>query len=137
MCTVFLSRIARPATSPLPRGTVSPTAVPVEPAPAPPAPAPAPPPAPPSNARVACANYLEVMKAIPYPREALLSNMNGDVVIEFTITANGQIRDAMIKSSTNRVFNRNALNAVQNGGLQCQSGGRDIRVTAEIGFKVN
>src|SRR5262245_55940512 len=102
-------------------------------APAPPAPAP--PPAPVRTAQVACPNYREVMKAIAYPREALLDNIQGEVVVEFTITAFGQVKDAVIKSSTNRVFNKVALAAVPK--LTCQGQGQDVRVLAPIGFTIN
>src|SRR5882672_9941358 len=98
---------------------------------APPAPAP-----PVRSAQGACPNYLEVMKAIQYPREALLDNIQGEVVVEFTITAAGQVKDAVIKSSSNRIFNRVALSTVQTR-LTCQGQGQDVRVLAPIGFKIN
>jgi protein TonB len=96
-------------------------------------PAPAAPPAV-RSAQVACANYRDVMSNIAYPREALKDGIEGDVVIEFTVGANGQIKDAVIKSSSNRVFNRAAMGAV--GQLSCQSGGQDIRVLAPLSFKL-
>lgn len=96
------------------------------------------PPAPPPavrSAAVVCPNYREVMSSIAYPREALLDNIEGDVVIEFTVAGNGQIRDPIIKSSTNRIFNRVSLSVVQSR-LQCQGQGHDIRVQAPISFKL-
>jgi protein TonB len=86
------------------------------------------------SAQVACANYREVMSSIVYPREALKDGVEGEVVIEFTVGANGQIKDAVIKSSSNRVFNRSSMSVV--GQLQCQSGGQEIRVQAPISFKI-
>jgi len=86
------------------------------------------------SAQVACANYREVMSSIVYPREALQSGTEGEVVIEFTVGANGQIKDAVIKSSSNRVFNRSSMAVVSQ--LQCQSGGQEIRVQAPISFKI-
>jgi protein TonB len=86
------------------------------------------------SAQVACANYREVMSSIVYPREALKDGLEGEVVIEFTVGANGQIKDAVIKSSSNRVFNRSSMAVVSQ--LQCQSGGQDIRVQAPISFKI-
>lgn len=86
------------------------------------------------SAQVACANYREVMSSIVYPREALQSGTEGEVVIEFTVGANGQIKDAVIKSSSNRLFNRSSMAVVNQ--LQCQSGGQDIRVQAPISFKI-
>jgi protein TonB len=103
--------------------------------PAPPAPKPAPPPpAGPKSARVACSNYVEVMSKIVYPRDALLDGLEGDVLIEFTVAADGAIKDVQIKSSSNRIFNRPALTAVQN--LTCQGQGQDVRVQAPVSFKI-
>jgi len=102
---------------------------PVEPAP----PAPAPPPAV-RSAAVVCSNYREVMGSITYPREALLDNVEGEVVIEFTVAANGQVRDPVIRSSSNRVFNRASLNVVSR--LACQGQGQDVRAQAPISFKI-
>ncbi|HXF46314.1 MAG TPA: TonB family protein, partial [Burkholderiaceae bacterium] len=95
---------------------------------------PAPPPPAVRSAQVACANYREVMSSIVYPREALLDGIEGEVLIEFTVTANGQIRDPVIKSSSNRVFNRVSLTVVSR--LQCQGQGQDIRVQAPVSFKI-
>jgi protein TonB len=86
------------------------------------------------SAQIACANYREVMSSIVYPREALKDGLEGEVVIEFTVGGNGQIKDAVIKSSSNRVFNRASMAVVSQ--LQCQSGGQDIRVQAPISFKI-
>jgi protein TonB len=86
------------------------------------------------SAQVACANYRDVMSSIVYPREALKDGLEGEVVIEFTVGGNGQIRDAVIKSSSNRAFNRASMAVVSQ--LQCQSGGQDIRVQAPISFKI-
>jgi protein TonB len=104
--------------------------------PAPPAPK-APPPAPagPRSARVVCPNYVEVMSKIEYPRQALLDGIEGEVLIEFTVAADGQIKDVAIKSSSNRIFNRSALAAVQSG-LTCQGQGQDVRVQAPVSFKI-
>jgi protein TonB len=119
------------------------TAVTPEPPPAPQAPViakvPDAPPAPPQpavrSAQVVCPNYREVMSSMPYPREAQLDNIEGEVLIEFTVTATGSIKDAVIKTSTNKVFNRASLNAVQNR-LQCQGQGQEIRVQAPLSFKI-
>ena len=96
--------------------------------------APAPPQPAVRSAAVACANYREVMSSIAYPREALQSGTEGEVVIEFTVGANGQVKDPVIKSSSNRLFNRSSMAVVNQ--LSCQSGGQDIRVQAPISFKI-
>ena len=87
-----------------------------------------------TSARVACPNYVEVMSSISYPREALKENLEGTVVVEFTVTAGGEVKDAVIKSSTQPVFNRASLAATTQ--LRCKSNGRDLRVQAPIGFKL-
>ena len=103
--------------------------------PAPPTAAPPPPPAGPKSARVVCPNYVEVMSSITYPREALLDGLEGEVLIEFTVGADGSIKNVEIKSSTNRIFNRAALTAVQSK-LSCQGQGQDVRVQAPVSFKI-
>jgi protein TonB len=100
----------------------------VDPTPAPPVPAV-------RSAQVVCPNYLEAMRSIVYPREARLEGIEGEVVVEFTVSAAGQVRDPVIRSSTNRVFNRVSLSVVQSR-LQCQGQGQDIRVQAPISFKL-
>lgn len=97
--------------------------------------APAPPQPAVRSAQVVCANYREVMSSIPYPREALLDGIEGEVLIEFTVTASGQIRDPVIRSSSNRIFNRPSLSVVQTR-LSCQGQGQDIRVQAPVSFKI-
>ena len=86
------------------------------------------------SARVVCPNYTDVMSSITYPREAIKENLEGEVVIEFTVTANGQVKDTVIKSSSNRVFNRASMAVVSE--LKCQGQGQDIRAQAPISFKL-
>jgi protein TonB len=109
---------------------------PIQPPPPPVAAAPPPPkPTGPQSARVVCSNYVEVMSSIAYPREALLDGIQGEVLIEFTVSASGEIKNVEIKSSSNRIFNRPALAAVQSK-LSCQGQGQDVRVQAPISFKI-
>lgn len=118
------------------------TAVTPEAPPAPQAPviAPAPTPAPPTpavqSAAVVCPNYREALSAVAYPREAALDNIQGEVLAEFTLGANGQIRDIVIKSSTNRVFNRPAIQMIQTR-LVCKGQGQDVKLSLPISFKLN
>ena len=99
----------------------------VDPTPPPPAPAV-------QAAAVVCPNYRQIIGSMAYPREARLEGIEGEVNIEFTVAANGSVRDVVIKSSSNRVFNRESLRAIS--GLSCQGQGRDIRVVAPISFKL-
>ena len=98
-------------------------------------PTPPPPPAPAVQAAaVVCPNYRQIIGSMAYPREARLEGIEGEVNIEFTVASNGSVRDVVIKSSSNRVFNRESLRAIS--GLSCQGQGRDIRVVAPISFKL-
>jgi len=99
----------------------------VDPTPPPPAPAV-------QAAAVVCPNYRQIIGSMAYPREARLEGIEGEVNIEFTVASNGSVRDVVIKSSSNRVFNRESLRAIS--GLSCQGQGRDIRVVAPISFKL-
>ncbi len=108
----------------------APVIAPPPPAPSPPAPAPAV-----QSATVVCPNYREALQ-VAYPREAALDNIQGDVLTEFTVGANGQIRDIVIKSSSNRIFNRPVTQAVQTR-LTCKGQGQDIRVQLPFSFKLN
>jgi protein TonB len=95
---------------------------------------PAPPPPAIRSAAVECPNYREVIMSVPYPRDALLEGLEGTVLIEFTVSANGQIRDPVIRSSSNRIFNRPALSSVTR--LNCPGKGQDIRVQIPVDFKI-
>ncbi|MCS6944772.1 MAG: TonB family protein [Sutterellaceae bacterium] len=129
-----ITQVMQPEAPPQPQAPVMAPATPVM-APAAPetTPAPAPPPAI-RSAQVVCPNYREVMSSIQYPREALLDGIEGEVLIEFTVAASGQIQDPIVKSSSHRVFNRISLAAINR--LQCQAPGQDIRVQAPVRFKI-
>jgi protein TonB len=118
-----------------PPAPVAPVIQPPPPVAVAPPPPPPPPPATPRQARVVCPNYVQVMSSITYPREALLDGIEGDVLIEFTVAGDGAIKNVDIKSSSNRIFNRAALAAVQSG-LKCQGQGQDVRVQAPVSFKI-
>jgi len=127
---------------PTPAPTI--TAVTPEPPPAPQAPvivaapAPTPAPAPPvvQSAAVVCPNYREALGSVAYPREAALDNIQGEVLAEFTLSATGQIRDIVIKSTTNRIFNRPAIQMIQTR-LSCKGQGQDVKLSLPISFKLN
>jgi protein TonB len=129
----------QPPPTPAPTITaVTPEAPPAPQAPviAPPPPAPAPPTPAVQSAAVVCPNYREALSSVAYPREAALENIQGEVLAEFTLGANGQIRDIVIKSSTNRVFNKPAIQMIQSR-LTCKGQGQDVKLTLPISFKLN
>jgi len=104
------------------------TIVPVAAVPAPAAPAQ------PRSVAVVCPNVQQVKAAIKYPREAQLDGIQGEVVIEFTVAGNGEVKDVAIVKSSNRVFNRVSMTAVQQ--LWCSAQGQDVRGSWPIGFRL-
>jgi len=133
------------ATPPPPAPTITavtptPPPAPVAIAPvAPPAPAPAPvaPPAPPPPvaASVVCSNYTTVMGEVAYPREAIKAGLErGEALIQFTLTANGEIKDIKALSASNPIFARNSIRIV--GEYKCQGQGRDVVVKVPFGYKL-
>ena len=56
------------------------------------------------------------------------------VLIEFTVAADGSIKDIEVKSSTDRVFNNASINAVRQ--FKCNAQGRDVRVSVPFVFKL-
>lgn len=57
--------------------------------------------------------YLPIVKVQPvYPRRALSRGIEGYVIVEFTVTTNGSVRDAVvIESNPQKVFDRAATKA--------------------------
>ncbi|MCE2968625.1 MAG: TonB family protein [Burkholderiales bacterium] len=84
------------------------------------------------SAQVVCQNYREVIGAIVYPREALREGLEGKVLIEFTVAADGRVKDVAVARSSNRIFNRVAARAAES--MSCQGQGQDIRVVLPVGF---
>ncbi|MFN7888330.1 MAG: energy transducer TonB, partial [Betaproteobacteria bacterium] len=84
------------------------------------------------SAQVVCQNYREVIGAIVYPREALREGLEGEVLIEFTVAADGRVKDVAVARSSNRIFNRVAARAAES--MSCQGQGQDIRVVLPVGF---
>jgi periplasmic protein TonB len=83
---------------------------------------------------VACPNAREVQGSMRYPAEARREGVAGDVVARFVVGANGTIRDVVIASSSNRLFNREVLNAV--ASFRCQGQGQDVLVEAPFTFRL-
>ena len=130
--------VIAPVPAPAPPAPVAaPPAPPAPPPPPPPAPAPpAPKPAPaPVSAGVACSNYREVVSEAVYPRQARrLGIPGGDVLMQFTLTANGQIRDIKALRATHRVFAQASARVI--GSFKCLGQGRDVIVTVPFSYKL-
>jgi periplasmic protein TonB len=129
---------------PQPTITVAPTPPPPAPvviAPAPPpvaaAPAPPAPAAPPApvSASVVCANYTTVMGDAGFPREAIRAGIEkGEAVIQFTLTASGEIKEVKALRSTHQIFARASMRLVSE--YKCQGQGRDVLVQVPFSYKV-
>ena len=58
-------------------------------------------------------DYVAVLKVAPtYPKSALRRGLEGYVIVEFTITGTGAVKDIEVVESSNRIFERNSIEAV-------------------------
>lgn len=54
--------------------------------------------------------YLPIVKVAPqYPRQALSRKLEGEVIVEYTVTKQGSVRDARVLFSSDPVFNKAAV----------------------------
>ena len=130
------------ATPPPPAPTI--TAVTPTPPPAPVVIAPAPPvvaaaPAPPApavmSAGVVCSNYQAVMGDAAFPREATrLGLERGEALVQFTLSATGEVKDIKVLRSSHAIFARNSVRLV--GEYKCQGQGREVTVQVPFGYKL-
>ena len=127
------------ATTPTP----PPAAVVIAPAPPPaPAPAVAAAPAPPPvaapatvSAGVVCSNFTAVMGEAGFPRDAQrLGLEKGEALIQFTLTAAGEVKDVKSLRATHPIFARNSIRIV--GEYKCAGQGRDVLVQVPFGYKL-
>lgn len=105
---------------------------------APPVYAPPQPPAPVAVATtsvgVACPNSQAIRQDIKYPVQARKDGLQGEVLIEMTIAANGEVKDVVVKSSSNRAFNSVSISASRQ--FKCNGQGRDVTVQVPFSFKL-
>jgi len=114
---------------------VPPPAAPMAPV-APPAAAPAPaaPPAP-VSAAVVCSNFSTVMGDSVFPRDAIRQGIEkGEALVQFTLSATGEIKDVKVLKSTHPIFARNSMRLVSE--YKCQGQGRDVLVQVPFGYKM-
>ena len=94
------------------------------------------PPAPPAPATPVRNNFAALSKVQPtFPREALRQGMSGKVVALMTIAANGTVTDVRIISSTNRIFDREAIRALMQWKYAPEPTGFQNRVDIEFNLK--
>lgn len=56
--------------------------------------------------------YLPIVKVAPqYPRQALKRKLEGDVVVEYTVTKQGSVKNARVLFTTDPVFNKSAVDS--------------------------
>ncbi|MGZ5131129.1 MAG: energy transducer TonB [Caldimonas sp.] len=133
------------ATPPPPAPTITATTPTPPPAPVTIAPAPPPPPvvaaapAPPApavmSAGVVCSNFTTVMGDVAYPRDAIrLGIERGEALIQFTLSAHGEVKDIKVIRSSHPIFARNSVRIV--GEYKCQGQGRDVTVQVPFGYKL-
>ena len=84
---------------------------------------------------MACSNYSAVMGEVAYPREAVRQGIDkGEALIQFTLTASGEIKDIKALRASNPIFARNSIRIV--GEYKCTGQGRDVIVTVPFGYKL-
>ena len=120
--------------------TPTPPPAPVAIAPAPPpvvaTPAPPAPPAPAAvvTAGVACSNYATVMGDVAFPREAVRAGIErGEAVMQFTLSASGEIKDIRAVRASNPIFARNSSRIISS--FKCAGQGQDVTVSVTFGYK--
>ncbi len=90
--------------------------------------------APSNNVGVACPNSQKIRAEIQYPMAARREGLSGEVVVQFVVSATGEIKDPKIISSSNRVFNSVSLSSVRQ--FQCKGQGADVTVEVPFSFKL-
>jgi protein TonB len=94
------------------------------------------PPAParPISATVACSNYSAVMGDAEFPREASrLGVESGSALVQFTLTAIGEIKDIQAVRASHPAFAKNSIRLV--GQFRCAGQGRDVLVQVPFTYK--
>jgi periplasmic protein TonB len=90
--------------------------------------------APTSNLAVVCPNSRAIQSEMRYPMQARREGAQGEVIVQFILTANGAVINQRIISSASPLLNRAALNAVSQ--FQCMGVGRDVAVEAPFVFRL-
>ena len=102
---------------------------------APPVVAPAPAAPAPVSAAVVCSNYSTKMGEAVFPREAIRQGIDkGEALIQFTLSASGEIKDVKVLNASHPIFARNSVRIV--GEYKCAGQGRDVVVKVPFGYKL-
>ena len=88
----------------------------------------------PVAAAVACANYNKVMGQASFPRAATrLGLEEGDALIQFTLGAQGQVRDVKAIRASHPAFAENSIRLVS--AYKCTGRGADVLVQVPFSYK--
>ncbi len=91
-------------------------------------------PAAPVSAAVVCSNFATVMGDAAFPKEAVRQGIEkGDAVIQFTLSAGGEVKDIKTIRASHPIFARNSIRLV--GEYKCQAQGREVLVQVPFGYK--
>ena len=86
-------------------------------------------------AGVVCSNYASVMGEVAYPREATRQGIDrGEATIQFTVSADGAVKDIHVVSASHPIFARSSLRIVNE--YKCQGQGRDVLVRVPFGYRL-
>lgn len=91
-----------------------------------------------ANLGIACPNAAQVQANMRYPAQAVREGIEGDVIVRFVVAGGvgggGEIKNIVIASSSNRIFNNVVTQAVQQFG--CRGQGQDVVVEAPFTFRL-
>jgi protein TonB len=95
-------------------------------------------PAPPAvvSAAVVCSNYATKMGEAGFPRDAIRQGIEkGEALIQFTLTASGEIKDVKTIRASHPIFARNSQRIVAE--YKCAGQGQDVTVQVPFGYKLD
>ena len=86
------------------------------------------------KASALCPNSQAVRTEIRYPALAHTERIQGEILIDFTVAANGDIKDIEVKSIPIPVLDDASIEAVRK--FKCEGQGRDVRMRMPFSFRL-
>lgn len=87
------------------------------------------------SAGIVCPNFADVKQHTPYPPRAMKAGISGQVIMEFTLGADGSVSEVQVVSTSSPLFNSTATSAVSR--LSCTGQGRAVRVRFPLTFRLD
>ena len=81
-----------------------------------------------------CPNSRATMAEIKYPAAARAAGIQGNVLIDFTVSANGDVKNIAVVSTPNPNFDNEVIESVRK--FKCSGQGRDVQVRVPFTFKL-